>query len=120
MTAHRKWSHHPELGEDPFHTRSDVRCMNTPGGRSREYIITNDSIRPIDDLTLGIDRVPPTVGDTLIAPFPLKVQPAKVTGERIGVEERDDRVLRVPLSAAVRGDVLQLENDRICVGEGSR
>ena len=103
MTAHRKWAPHPELGEDSL---SDSRCTNTPDGRSREYIITNDSIRPIDDLALGIDKVPPTVSATLIAPFTLEVQPAKVTGERIEVEERDDRVLRVPVLAAVRGDVL--------------
>src|SRR5258706_6212048 len=97
-----------------------MNCTNTPDGRSREHIITNDSSRPIDDLALGIDKVPPAAGGTLITPLPLEVQPAKVPGERIGIDERNDRVLRVPVNAAVRSDILQLENDRIDVGEGSR
>jgi hypothetical protein len=88
------------------HWREYYLSLNTQNGRSGEHIITNDSAWPIDDLTPGEDEMPPAVGGTLIAPFALEVQPAKITGERIGVKERGDRVLRVPVNAAVRGDVL--------------
>jgi len=115
VTAHRKRSHHLEIGLDVFR----ICFPNALNGRSREYIITNGSIRPIDDLAVGEDKVPPAASITLVAPLPLEVQPAKVTGERVRVRERDDGVLRVPVNAAVRSDVLQLENDRVDVGEGT-
>jgi len=106
VTAHRKRSQHPEFEWDTLHIGSNIISLDIQDGRSREHIITNDSTRPIDDLALGEDKVPPAVGGTFVAPLTFEVQPGKVTGERIGVKEWDDRVLRVPVNAAVRGDVL--------------
>ena len=49
------------------------------------------------------------VGGTLVAPLPLEVQPANVTGERTGVEDQADLVLRIPVNAAARSGAPQLE-----------
>ena len=93
MTAHRKRSRHPELRWDNLHIGSNISLPHTQDGRSREHIITNVSTRAVDDLALREDKVPPAVGGTCVAPLTLEVQPAQVTGERIGVEEWDDRAL---------------------------
>ena len=119
MGTHRKRSCHLELGRDSIRIGGCFNCRDTLDGRSREHVLTNGSTGTTDDLALREDSVPEAVGLAFVAPGPLEIQPVKVTGECVGVRERDDRVLRVPVKAAVRGDVLQLEDDRVDVGEGA-
>ena len=90
--------------------------------QSRELrsFVTNDSTWPIDDLAIGGDNVSPVVRGTIVASLTLEVQPAKVSGERIGVEELGDQVLRVLVDDAIRGGVLQLGDDYILIGGGTR
>ena len=93
MTAHRTRSRHPELRWDNLHAGSNSVSPNALERRIREHIITEDSTWPIDDLALGVYKVPPAARGTFAAPPNLEVQPLKVTGKRIGVEELHDQVL---------------------------
>lgn len=63
--------------------------------------------------------MPPARVGALVAPGTLVVEPREVPGVGLGVVDRHEAVARVPCDATVTRHVLELEDDRVDVGEGA-